>query len=135
MPLRPKRTEYSVSVERGGRAYAEGRSALEPADGWTPEHLVLFALASCSLTSLRYHVRRASLDHTASGAASGAVGQRDDGSWGFLEIACRLEVELEPLPGEEEVAALLMRAERGCFVGASLRPKPDYRWTVNGEAR
>jgi hypothetical protein len=31
------------------------------------------------------------------------------------------------------VRELLARAERDCFVGASLTVKPRYSWTVNGE--
>jgi hypothetical protein len=27
----------------------------------------------------------------------------------------------------------VLKGERDCFVGASLRVKPDYHWTVNGE--
>ena len=33
-----------------------------------------------------------------------------------------------------ELAALLAKAERDCFVGASLKPSPRYRWRVNGTA-
>jgi organic hydroperoxide reductase OsmC/OhrA len=131
---RPKRTDYSVAVERSGRAYAEGRIALEAPEGWTPEHVVLFALAACSLTSLRHHVRRAGLDHSASATATGAIGPREDGSWGFLEIACAIDADIDPAPSGNELPALLASAERGCFVGASLQPKPAYRWTVNGVA-
>ena len=32
----------------------------------------------------------------------------------------------------DAVADLLVKAERDCFVGASLRAMPAYRWTVNG---
>ena len=38
---------------------------------------------------------------------------------------------LEPAP--DDVRELLARAERDCFVGASLAIEPDYRWTVDGE--
>ncbi len=132
MSPRAKRTEYSVAVERSGRGTAEGGSPLELAEEWTPEHLLLLALAHCSLTSLRYHARRSELDFVASVTAAGAVAEREDGSWGFVEIGCEIDVELDPVPPADELNPLLRRAERGCFIGASLAPKPRYGWRVNG---
>lgn len=94
---------------------------------------MLAALAICSVTSLRYHVRRANLDLVATASASGTVTRREeDGRYAFVEVECRIEAELEPIPPGDELAALLVKAERGCFVGASLTAKPQYRWVVNG---
>ena len=132
MSPRPKRTEYGVAIDTSGSATADGRSPFEPGEGWTPEHLVLAALAYCSLASLAYHARRASLDVTASATAAGAVTQRADGVWALVDVRCDLDVRLEPEP--PDVAELTTKAERGCFVGASLAEKPAYRWTVNGRA-
>ena len=113
---------------------AEGRDPVVLGEAWTPEHVVLAGLAQCVLTSLRYHARRTSVDHAASASADGAVSQRDeDGMWAVVELNVDVEVELDPLPPGDEVEALLASAERGCFVGASLRPAPVYRWRVNGE--
>lgn len=122
-----------MSVDRARRMQAEGLAELALPEEWTPEHLVLAALARCSLASLAFHVRRAELDFVASATASGAVARREDGGWGFAEIECSLEVELEPALHREKLTALVARAERGCFVGASLAPRPRYRWQVNGE--
>jgi uncharacterized OsmC-like protein len=130
--VKPKRLEYEVGVDEGGHAAAVGGEPLEVPDSWTPEHLVLTALAACSLASLRHHVGRAGGEHTAKAHAKGAVTRRDDGSWGFVELECRIEVELDPEPDREQLDELLRKAERGCFVGASLHPHPGYRWRVNG---
>jgi hypothetical protein len=43
----------------------------------------------------------------------------------------RLEVELDPAPPGDELETLLARAERDCFIGASLTVKPTYEWTVS----
>ena len=131
MPRR-KRSEYAVALDEDGRFAADGGAPATFGDEWTPEHLVLAALADCSLTSLSHHARRSSLEVSASAAATGAVFERDDGSWGFVEIECRIDATLEPEPSADDVRALLARAERGCFVGASLEPRPAYRWRVNG---
>jgi uncharacterized OsmC-like protein len=128
-----KTFSYSVAVDEAGDARSgEGGAVLADEEAWTPEHLVLAGLARCTLTSLRYHARR--VDVTADGAAeaSGTVTQREtDGRYAFVRIKVELDVTLEPAPAN--VRELLSKAERDCFVGASLTAKPRYRWTVNGE--
>ena len=90
---------------------------------------MLAGLVRCSLTSLGYHARRAGIEVAGSGDASGTVTKRDDdGRYAFVEIACRFDVELTPPP--DDLAALLGKAERDCFVGASLTAKPTYVWNV-----
>ena len=44
--------------------------------------------------------------------------REDDGRFAFVEIEVRLDVELTPAPADLE--ALLAKAERDCFIGASL---------------
>ena len=132
MGVRPKLRSYAIQVDSEGQLTQEEDGMLSFDGRWTPEHLVLAALASCVVTSLAYQARRAGLTYSASGGASGVVGPRDDGTWGFREIECSLDVDLDRVP--DLLEALLTRAERGCFVGASLVPKPQYHWTVNGEA-
>jgi uncharacterized OsmC-like protein len=125
---RAKTLEFVASVRRNGRIEALGES-IQPPEAWAPEHLVLAGLVRCSLTSLRYHARRAGIEVVASGEASGTVTKRDeDGRYAFVEIECRLDVELTPPP--DDLSELLAKAERDCFVGASLTPKPRYVWNV-----
>jgi uncharacterized OsmC-like protein len=130
---RAKTFSYAVSVDREGIARSdEGGSPLAEEEAWSPEHLVLVGLARCTLTSLRYHAQAGGLELTASADASGTVTRRDsDDRYAFVQIAVELDVRLEP--ASPEVRELLARAERDCFVGASLTLKPDYRWIVNGE--
>lgn len=124
---------YAVSVDRDWSARSdEGGAPIASEEAWTPEHLVLAGLARCTLTSLRHHAQRAGLELTSSAEANGTVTKRSsDDRYAFAEIAVELDVTLEPAP--ENVRELLARAERDCFVGASLTVEPDYRWLVNGE--
>jgi organic hydroperoxide reductase OsmC/OhrA len=99
---------------------------------WTPEHLVLAGLVRCVLTSLAFHAGRAAIDVTPSADARGTVTRRDeDGRFAFVAIEVGLDVRLQPEPAPDAVAELTAKAERDCFVGASLTVKPAYRWTVN----
>jgi uncharacterized OsmC-like protein len=128
--VRSRRFEYGLSLERNGRVTAAGATLALP-EAWSPEHLVLAGLVHCSLTSLRYHARRAGIEVDAEASARGVVTRREsDGRYGFVELECRFEVALVPKPGEREVADLLARAEHDCFVGASLQPPPRYVWDV-----
>jgi organic hydroperoxide reductase OsmC/OhrA len=125
---RAKTLEFTASVGRDGDLEALGESVHPPA-GWEAEHLVLAGLVRCSLSSLRYHARRAAIAVSGSGTAAGTVTRREeDGRYAFVGIECRLDVELTPAP--DDPAALLAKAERDCFVGNSLTARPRYVWSV-----
>jgi uncharacterized OsmC-like protein len=129
----PKTFTYAVSVDRDWRATSdEGGSPIPHEEAWSPEHLVLAAVARCTLASLRFHARREGLELKASAEARGSVTKRSsDDRYAFAELAIDLDATLEPAP--ENVRELLALAERDCFVGASLTVAPEYRWVVNGE--
>lgn len=120
MRTQPKRHEYAVEID------GDDPSAFDPA--WKAEHLVLAALARCSLASLAHHAKKDGLSVEAEARARGVVSLRDDGSWGFVVIECEVDARLDPEAADP--SDLLARAERGCFIGASLRPPPRYRWTI-----
>jgi len=130
---RAKTFSYAISLDRDWTATSgEGGPSLPNEAVWSPEHLVLAGLARCSLTSLGHHARRDGLELASSADASGTVTKRDeDGRYAFVEIEVQADVTLSPAP--PDVRELLARAERDCFVGASLTIEPVYSWTVNGE--
>ena len=132
MSTTPSRTfNYSVAQDRAARVSVDGNPEVELGAEWKPEHLVLAGLLRCTLESLRFHASRAGIDFVASASASATVTRRaSDDRYAFTEISVELELELEPQP--DDVAELLAKAERDCFVGASLTVKPAYRWTVKG---
>jgi len=100
----------------------------------SPEHLALAGLARCTLASLAYHANRAGMKIANSTASvTGRVTKRvADGRYAFVELECRLDVELEPPPDAETERAVLFKAERDCFVGASFTAPVQYVWHVNG---
>jgi uncharacterized OsmC-like protein len=130
----PKRFEYAIGVDRAGQLSAEGGAPVLLDEGWSPDHVLLASVARCTINSLRHHAEDAGMDLVAEAEASGVVTKRDeDDRYAFVEIDCRIDVELEPAPSsDEELRELLAKAERHCFVSASLRVEPRYRWRVNG---
>ena len=133
MAAQAKTFSYEVSLDRDGTVWSgESGTPIPSEEGWTPEHLLLAGLARCTLTSLDYHARRVGIESGGSAGASGEVTQRTtDGRYAFVRVRVDLDVTLDPPPGN--VRELLLKAERDCFVGASLTARPRYRWTVNGE--
>lgn len=133
MATRAKTFDYSVTVGTSGPMTADGGSPLAPDDAWTPEHLVLAGLCQCSLKSLAFSASRDGLTVSGEATASGVVTRRDeDGRFALVQIDVRLVVSVDP--PSADLAKLLHFAEKGCFVGASLRAAPVYHWTVNGSA-
>jgi uncharacterized OsmC-like protein len=127
--VKAKEFSYAIALDRAGILTADGEAPLEPGRSWTPEHLVLAGLVRCTLQSLRYHADRIGVDFVASATSSGRVTKREeDARYAFVEINVDVELEIEPRP--DDLRALFDRAERDCFVGASLRPYPRYTWRV-----
>jgi len=134
MATRAKSFDYEVSLDETWDARSDrGGGVLAGADeaSWTPEHLLLAGLARCSLTSLRFHCVRAGIALRARAVARGTVTRRaEDGRFAFVLVTVEGEVSLEPKPDEGAIAELLAKAERDCFIGASLTVAPVYAWTV-----
>ena len=130
MPANAKVLDYAVELDRGGRLTIPGGGQLVPPEGWSPDHLLLAALVRCSIDSFAYHARRAGHEAAASGSARGTVTKSgDDGRYRFVEIDVRIDVQLTPRTTEPD--ALIAKAERDCFVGASLTLEPNYEWHVS----
>ena len=135
MAVGAKEFTYEVRVEDGGVMLADGAGAIEPPGAWKPDHYLLAALLTCALESLRYHAERAGLEASGRGEGRARVTKREaDERYAVVEIVASYEIALAPEPGDEGTAELLFKAERDCFVGASLTVEPDYRWNVNGRA-
>jgi organic hydroperoxide reductase OsmC/OhrA len=125
-----KELRYAIDLRDVLRT--EDGTPLQVDPGWSPEHLLLAALLRCSLKSLDYHARRAgNALEGAHGSARALIAKREsDGRYATTEIELDLQVHLREQPGEDELGALLMKAERDCFIGASLTVKPVYRWSL-----
>jgi organic hydroperoxide reductase OsmC/OhrA len=126
---RAKVFEYVVEVDRAGRMTVPGGAQLERPEGWSPDHLLLAALVRCSIDSIVHHARRAGHEAEVAGSAEGTVTKREsDGRYAFASIQVALDVQLTPRL--DDYSELVAKAERDCFVGASLTIAPDYTWRV-----
>lgn len=130
MAVVAKTFEYAVEVDGAGRMTIPGGGQFVPPEGWSADHLLLAALIRCSMDSFAYHARRAGHAVTASGSAQGTITKSgDDNRYRFVSIDVRIDAQLEPRTNEPD--DLIAKAERDCFVSASLTVKPEYSWHVS----
>ena len=130
MAVVAKTFEYAVEVDGAGRMTIPGGGQFVPPEGWSADHLLLAALVRCSMDSFAYHARRAGHSVTANGSAQGTITKSgDDDRYRFVAIDVRIDAQLEPRTNEPD--DLIAKAERDCFVGASLTVKPAYTWHVS----
>ena len=123
--------EFRYAVDLGETLRTEDGTPLGDTVSWTPEHLLLAALLRCSLASLDHHARRAGNAVVRSRGSSRALFSKreSDGRYAATEVDVELGVELRNDVGADELRALLEKAERDCFIGASLTVKPRYDWS------
>ena len=134
MAVRAKELRYAVDVTGAGELRDENGVPLHVPAEWKPEHLLLAALVTCSLKSLRHHAGRSGAEV---GAATGngrtlVTKRATDDRYALVETDVELAVEIDPDPEPGALTELLALAERDCFVGSSLTARPSYRWVVNG---
>jgi len=128
---RAKVLQYAASVDRAGRIATGDGAPITLGDEWSADDLLLAALVRCSVQSLAYHARRAGLDVAASGSARGTVTKVDTSErYRLVDVSVSIEAEIDPRPADAALAELLEKAERDCFVGASLVVTPTYDWRV-----
>jgi organic hydroperoxide reductase OsmC/OhrA len=130
--VRAKHFDYWISLDERGQLTADGDPVTIGGDV-SAEHLLLTALARCSISSLEHFAGQKDLEVSASAYASGTVTRREDQDrYGFVSFECKLDVTLAGELADDELRNLLESAEWGCFIGASLDPAPKYSWRVNG---
>jgi uncharacterized OsmC-like protein len=130
--VRAKHFDYWISLDERGELTADGDPVTIGGD-ISAEHLLLTALARCSISSLEHFARQKDVDVTTSAYASGTVTRREGQErYGFVSIECKLDVQVAGELADDELRNLLESAEWGCFIGASLDPAPKYSWRVDG---
>ncbi len=131
--MKPLPHLYTVEVSGGPTGYADlespGLATLRvaapveydgPGDAWSPEQLLVAAVASCFLLTFRALAAMSRLPflHLAV-AASGTVGKQEGGVR-FTGIVLRPQLTLRSDADREQALRLLNRSEKVCLVTASL---------------
>jgi peroxiredoxin-like protein len=91
-----------------------------PGDAWSPEHLLLAAVETCFLFTLRAVAQASGIEFTSLDLAAEGTLDRRDGGMRFTEIVLRPRLRL-PLGADADKARRVMeKSEKGCLVAASL---------------
>ncbi|MEQ1875819.1 MAG: OsmC family protein [Bdellovibrionia bacterium] len=136
--------EYLVKLnwvgDRNGIVHVDGKPSIkvEPPIGfgggtenWSPEDLLLAALASCMMATFFSLAKAASLEVQAyDGVAQGALEKTKHG-YGWQNLSLEVKVEVDP-KDEEKTAGLVFKAKRNCIIANALKPEVQLTAIVNG---
>ena len=71
---------------------------------------------------------------TGHGRAHGTVARREeDGRFALVSVDDHIRCLVRATARARRLARSVAKAERDCFIGASLTAKPAYVWNVDGE--
>jgi len=131
--MKPLPHRYEVQLTGGPSGYAtistrgthDLRSAPPldfdgPGDAWSPEHLLLAAVETCFLFTLRAVAKASRVEFLALDLSSEGTVDRQDAVTRFTEIVLRPRLTIGPGADRDRVLAVLQKSERGCLVSASL---------------
>ena len=105
----PLKLDFSVPPEFGG----EGGM-------WTPEHLLLGAVASCYVATFRGIAEKSNLEFQAIEISVEGVIEKKDGGLRFTRILLHPKASICREEDRTRAAKLLDKAEQGCLIARSL---------------
>lgn len=96
-----------------------------PGDRWSPETLLVAAVADCLILTFRAVARASSLPWLHIDCRAEGVLDRADGITRFTELHLHARLELPPGGDTERARRLLEKAEKACLVTNSLNVEPE----------
>jgi len=105
----PRTINFSAPVEFAG----------EPGL-WTPEHLLVSALATCFVTTLRFIAEKSKLEVVALETSVEGILEKVDGGFRFTRFILRPTLTIAREDDRELGLRLLQKAERACLISRSL---------------
>ena len=91
-----------------------------PGDAWSPEHLLLAAVQTCFLFTLRAVAQASRIEFTSLELSGEGTVDRRDGGMRFTEIVLRPRLRLAAGADENKARRVVEKSEKGCLVTASL---------------
>lgn len=91
-----------------------------PGDAWSPEHLLLAAVETCFLFTLRSVARASKLEFVSLELSGVGTVDRKEGATRFTEIVLRPRLRLPAGADKERALRVMEKSEKACLVSASL---------------
>ena len=129
--------EGHVSLESAGLSSIASAGPKEfggPGDLWSPETLLVAALADCFVLSFRAVARASKLPWVSLECHVEGTLDRIERVMQFTEFHVRVSLRVPPGTNEEQAHRLLEKAERGCLISSSLKAKPHLEAEVVSSA-
>jgi peroxiredoxin-like protein len=102
-----------------------------PGDAWSPEHLLLAAVETCFMLTLRSIAALSKVQFTALDVDIAGTVDRVDGVTRFTEIVLRARMTVARGTDRARVLRVMEKSEKACLVSASLstpiRLEPEIR--------
>ncbi len=131
--MKPLPHAYDVKLAGGPVGYAtvsvQGAPPLRsappldfdgPGDAWSPEHLLLAAVETCFLFTLRAIAHASRIEFAALELSATGTVDKQDGVMRFTEIVLRPRLTLRPGADRDRALRALEKSEKTCLVSASL---------------
>lgn len=129
---RPPST-IAAAVDQAGKLFADAEHAMSPGAAWTPEHMLLAALARRAVMSL--HHRAAVAGREAGGRATASADRGGRPSAPSLDaVWVGVDADMTPPLEGDELVALVRAAEHDTTWAIPLARRVRFSWRVNGES-
>lgn len=126
-------SEGNVSLSSSGIADLESAAPAEfggPGDQWSPETLLLAAVADCFILSFKAIAKASKLTWTTLSCDVDGVLDRVDGVTRFTGFSMRAVLEVPTDANEAKAMRLMEKAERACLITNSLIAKSQLEAEV-----
>jgi organic hydroperoxide reductase OsmC/OhrA len=130
-------SEGDVAIESAGLPSLVSAPPAEfggPGDRWSPETLLVAAVADCFILTFRAIARASKLDWVSLECDVEGVLDRVERVTQFTEFHVRAALRVPPGTDEARAQRLLERAEQGCLITNSLKSKSHLSATVESGA-
>jgi hypothetical protein len=130
-PLPP--STIAAAVDHAGKLFADADHGMSPDAAWTPEHLLLAALARRAVMSL--HHRAAVAGHAAAGRATASADRGGRAAAPSLDaVWVGVDAEMTPALEGDALVDLVRAAEHDTTWAIPLARRVRFSWRVNGES-
>lgn len=122
-----------VSVNAAGLSPLASAAPLQfdgPGDQWSPESLLVAAVASCFVLTFRAMARASRLQWTQLDCAIEATLDRVDGPMQFTKVATHATLTVPDDAGTVQCERVLTKAEEGCLIANSLRARRELHMEI-----
>jgi organic hydroperoxide reductase OsmC/OhrA len=123
----------NVSLSSKGIPELESAGPAEfggPGDVWSPETLLVAAVADCFVLSFRAIARKAKLDWTTLTAEATGKLDKLDGFTQFVEFTIKAELTIPDEQQRSKAEVILEKGEKYCLVSNSMKAVPHLETTV-----